>query len=99
MSSDDKKVAFALEALNAPDPFQSTVRLHQDVLDAIDWQAGKTDTEIMHFRDALLAGCEAAGGEMWKSGVCDAWFEGCRDEIRKLVCCHVHLLFHGFVLA
>ena len=64
MSSDEKKVAFALDALNAPDVFQSTVQSHRDVLNAIDWRAGETDTEIMQFRDALLAGCEAAGVEM-----------------------------------
>ena len=84
MSSDEKKLAFALQALNAPDPFQNTVQMHEDVLNGIDWQAGKTDAEIMHFRDSLLAGCEAAGREMWKSGICDAWFDGCNDEIKKV---------------
>ena len=83
--SDEKKMAFTLAALYAPDPFRNTTELNRDVVSAIEWQASKTDAEIYQFREALLAGCEAAGAGMWENGVCDAWFADCREEIQLVL--------------
>ena len=84
-TSDEKKIAFTIAALDSPDPFKNTTELNGDVVSAIEWQASKTDAEIYQFREALLTGCEAAGAEMLKNGVCDAWFAECRDEIKMVL--------------
>ena len=85
LNSDEKKIAFTIAAMDAPDPFKNTTELNGDVVSAIEWQANKTDAEIYQFREALLTGCEAAGAEMLKNGVCDAWFTECRDEIKMVL--------------
>ena len=53
-----------------------------EVFEAIEWQASKTDAEIMQFRETFLKGCEDAGKLMWDCGACDKWFADSCDEIR-----------------
>ena len=81
-TSDEKKLAFTLDALCAPNPFKSKVSINHDVIEAIEWQASKTDAEIMQFRETFLKGCEDAGKLMWDCGACDKWFADSCDEIR-----------------
>ena len=80
-TSDEKKLAFTLDALCAPDPFKSKVSINHDVIGAIEWQASKTDAEIMQFRETFLKGCEDAGKLMWDCGACEKWFAESCDEI------------------
>ena len=51
-----------------PRLFMSKVSINHDVIGAIEWQASKTDAEIMQFRETFLKGCEEAGKLMWDCG-------------------------------
>ena len=55
------KLKFTLDALNADDPFAKQVELADDVLEAINWQSTRTDSEIVAYREALLSTLEQAG--------------------------------------
>ena len=83
-TSDEKKLAFTLDALCAPDPFKSKVSINHDVIRAIEWQASKTDAETMQFRETFLKGCEDAGKLMLDCGACEKWFAESCDEIRMV---------------
>ena len=56
--------------------------LDPDVVEAIEWQAERTPTEVIQQREAMIQKLEEANAALWRSGKCVKWFERCDDITR-----------------
>ncbi len=65
-----KKLVFTSAALDMKDPFVKDDPLPRDVVEALEWQASRTDAEICQYRETVLVQLEAAGATMWETGKC-----------------------------
>ena len=54
------------------------------ILEALHWQAGLRDDEIMGKREEVIAALEFAGAEQRKSGMLEAWFGNCDPHVREV---------------
>jgi len=73
---DERKIRFALDALDGTDPFELVGELPPDVEEALAWQVSRTPLEVIQQREAIMANLEAAGQTMWENGLCADWLRG-----------------------
>jgi hypothetical protein len=54
------------------------------LLQATEWIAARNAQEIIAEREAMIAGLEEANQQMWRSGLCQQWFEGADEAVRAV---------------
>ena len=54
------------------------------ILEALQWQAGHRDEEIMAKREEVIAALEFAAEEQRSSGLLEAWFDGADQHVREV---------------
>ena len=57
------------------------VELPTDAEQALQWQSGLSDEEIMRDRDSILNTLEEAANVMWQQGLCQKWLEGADPQV------------------
>ena len=79
--SDLQKLLYALDKSTEKYQFDETVPL-DPVVEAIEWQAERTPTDVIQQREEMIQKLEDANAALWKSGKCANWFERCDDITR-----------------
>ena len=46
--------------------------------------AARSDGQIMEEREEMICMLELASHKMWESGLCDKWFQGADDTLKKV---------------
>ena len=75
--TDEDKLVFALEALDAEDPFSKNVEPPPDVREALEWLSSVPPATVNEVRETIITGLECWAARLQESGEREAWFEGC----------------------
>lgn len=79
------KLQFTLGAINCQtDPFAEKEVVHEEVLNALQWQCAREAQAVIAEREQILARLEALSASMWASGECEAWFAGSAPGVRDV---------------
>ena len=82
--TDEDKLIFALDALDAEDPFSKTVEVPDDVVAALDWLASVEPASVNDIRETIITGLECWAERLRESGECAAWFEGSDGAVSEV---------------
>lgn len=82
--NDGDKLAFALDALDAADPFSKDVPLPEDVLAALSWLSVLPADTVNYVREVIITGLEGWAADLRQKGECSEWFLGCDAAVVKV---------------
>ena len=82
--NDEDKLAFALDALDAADPFSKDVPLPEDVLAAMSWMSVLPADTVNYVREVIITGLEGWASDLRQNGECSEWFSGCDAAVVKV---------------
>ena len=82
--SDEKKLAFALDALEMDDPFVGDTSLPPDVAKAVEWVASLPPHKVNSMRETIITGIEEWGARLRREGKCAQWFKGADPAVHKV---------------
>ena len=82
---DVTKVRFVRAAVTSTEAvFEKQIVLDKDILEAIEWAAGKSVQEVRDAREAVVCAVERLAAKLVKSGQVDRWFGDADAGVRSV---------------
>lgn len=80
----EHKIQFAINSMDAPDPFHLELQRHGDIERALLWQERKPPSVIMREREMIVEKVVSAGERLWQRGACRKWYRGADEMVAKV---------------